>query len=62
MNKLSITNNYHIYFQIDKLPKKLSHKLSLSLDNTFERENGIALQKLVYNVAFKKPPNEIPHV
>ena len=26
----------------------------MSLNNKFERENGIALQKLVYDVAFKK--------
>ena len=44
--------------------KKLLHKLSLfvSLDNTFEKENSIALQKLVYDVAFKKPKTETPHV
>ena len=34
----------------------------MSLDNSFERENGKALQKLVYDVAFKKPKNETPEI
>ena len=45
---------------IGKIEKKSSHKLSL--DNTFESENVIALHKLVYDVAFKKPKNKTNHV
>ena len=32
----------------------------VSLDNTFEKENDIALQKLVYDVALKKNPKMKP--
>ncbi len=56
--------NHQASSQKFRQQKKLSHKLCtfVSSDNIFEIENGIALQILVYGVAFKKPQNETLHV